>query len=214
VDGDLSSLTVVAQALLKVQMLFGVIPNVRSKGHCAKKVLQKMMSLRVEEVEQEQKLLQEQQSSLNSTQVPAGGAGGDRTGSEKNFIDSAGSAKSAAGNIRTAKRVADKYNSRSEIDLLVMSANNPSLIFRIVCFTPCCVVCFPLHRMDREVDLISPLVTPLTYEGLIDDTVGIEKGRVRLDASVLGSAEQQDAMSVKMAAQSGAEAAAAAGKCD
>lgn len=66
--------------------------------------------------------------------------------------------------------------------------------------------------MDREVDLISPLITPLTYEGLIDDTVGIEKGRVRLDASVLGSAEQQDAMSVKMAAQSGAEAAAAAGK--
>jgi len=61
------------------------------------------------------------------------------------------------------------------------------------------------------VDLVSPLVTPLTYEGLIDDTVGIEKGRVRLDAAVLGSAEQQDAMSVKMAAQSGAEAAAAAG---
>ena len=67
------------------------------------------------------------------------------------------------------------------------------------------------RRLDREVDLISPLVTPLTYEGLIDDTVGIEKGRVRLDAAVLGSAEQQDAMSVKMAAQSGAEAAAAAG---
>lgn len=71
-----------------------------------------------------------------------------------------------------------------------------------------------IHSLDREVDLISPLVTPLTYEGLIDDTVGIEKGRVRLDAAVLGSAEQQDAMSVKMAAQSGAgpEAAAAAGK--
>lgn len=120
VDGDLSSLTVVAQALLKVQMLFGVIPNVRSKGHCAKKVLQKMMSLRVEEVEQEQKLLQEQQSSLNSTQVPTGGAGGDGNGSEKNFVDSASSAKSNAGGTRTAKRVADKYNSRSEIDLLVM----------------------------------------------------------------------------------------------
>lgn len=117
-DGDLSSLTVVAQALLKVQMLFGVIPNVRSKGHCAKKVLQKMMSLRVEEVELEQKLLQEQQSSLNSTQVPTGGAGGD--GSEKNFLDSAGSAKSTSAGARTAKRVADKYNSRSEIDLLVM----------------------------------------------------------------------------------------------
>lgn len=75
------------------------------------------------------------------------------------------------------------------------------------------VLALLVPSLDREVDLISPLVTPLTYEGLIDDTVGIEKGRVRLDAAVLGSAEQQDAMSVKMAAQSGAEAAAAAGMC-
>lgn len=120
-DGDLSSLTVVAQALLKVQVLFGVIPNVRSKGHCAKKVLQKMMSLRVEEVELEQKLLQEQQSSLNSTQVPTGAAAPYGSSSpEKNFLGSAGSAKSGSTYVRTAARVADKYNSRSEIDLLVM----------------------------------------------------------------------------------------------
>lgn len=174
VDGDLSSLTVVAQALLKIQMLFGVIPNVRSKGHCAKKVLQKLMSLRVEEVEQEQKLLLEQQSSLNTTQVPT--SNGDV---EKLDGEAVGHNKA-----KPIKKVADKYNPRSEIDLLVI--------------------------LDRDVDLISPLVTPLTYEGLIDDTVGIEKGRVRLDAAVLGSAEQQDAMSVKMAAQSGTEAAAAA----
>ncbi len=37
---------------------------------------------------------------------------------------------------------------------------------------------------------MSPLVTPLTYEGLIDDILGIENGRIRLDASVLG--EQED----------------------
>lgn len=71
--------------------------------------------------------------------------------------------------------------------------------------------------MDRDVDLVSPLVTPLTYEGLIDETVGIENGRVRLDAAVLGSSDQQDALSAKMAAtavgggKGGAEAAAAAG---
>lgn len=74
--------------------------------------------------------------------------------------------------------------------------------------------------MDRDVDLVSPLVTPLTYEGLIDETVGIENGRVRLDAAVLGSSDQQDALSAKMAAtasaavgggRTGAEAAAAAG---
>jgi hypothetical protein len=27
--------------------------------------------------------------------------------------------------------------------------------------------------IDREVDLVSPLVTPLTYEGLIDELIGI-----------------------------------------
>ncbi len=44
--------------------------------------------------------------------------------------------------------------------------------------------------IDREVDLVSPLVTPLTYEGLVDDVIGIENGRIRLDAAVLG--EQED----------------------
>ena len=40
--------------------------------------------------------------------------------------------------------------------------------------------------LDREVDLFSCLLTPLTYEGLIDDCVGIDNGRVKVDAAVLG----------------------------
>lgn len=45
--------------------------------------------------------------------------------------------------------------------------------------------------IDREVDLVSPLVTPLTYEGLVDDVIGpIENSRIRLDHAVLG--EQED----------------------
>ncbi len=114
-DGDLSSLTVVAQALLKIQMLFGVIPNVRSKGHCAKKVLQKLMSLRVEEVEQEQKLLQEQQSSLNSTQVPHSFNNSSNVGDVERVEGEA-----AGHQAIQMKKVADKYSPRSEIDLLVM----------------------------------------------------------------------------------------------
>lgn len=39
--------------------------------------------------------------------------------------------------------------------------------------------------MDREVDLASLFVTPLTYEGLLDDILGIENGTVWLDASLL-----------------------------
>jgi hypothetical protein len=40
--------------------------------------------------------------------------------------------------------------------------------------------------IDREVDLISPLVTPLTYEGLIDEIIGIENGRIKIDSTLLG----------------------------
>jgi hypothetical protein len=43
--------------------------------------------------------------------------------------------------------------------------------------------------VDRETDLVSPLVTPLTYEGLVDDTFNIENGKIKVDASVLGTEE-------------------------
>jgi hypothetical protein len=39
--------------------------------------------------------------------------------------------------------------------------------------------------MDREIDLVSPLVSPLTYEGLIDEILGIADGQVKLDASII-----------------------------
>lgn len=44
-----------------------------------------------------------------------------------------------------------------------------------------------LCSLDRETDLISPLVTPLTYEGLVDDTFGIENGKIAVDSSILGT---------------------------
>jgi hypothetical protein len=45
----LSSLSIVAHSLNKLQSLFGVIPNIKSKGVGARKVLQRMMHHRVEE---------------------------------------------------------------------------------------------------------------------------------------------------------------------
>lgn len=114
VDGDLSSLNIIAQSLLKLQMLFGIIPNIRSKGHSSKRVLQKLLSLRVEELEHEQQMLQQQQSALSSTSNKAGSGGP----AEEAKGDALGGAAVSKG--RGSKLVADKYNQRSEIDLLVM----------------------------------------------------------------------------------------------
>lgn len=50
--------------------------------------------------------------------------------------------------------------------------------------------------MDREVDLVSPMITPLTYEGLIDEIIGIENGRIKVDVSILGADDKDEPMKV------------------
>lgn len=45
--------------------------------------------------------------------------------------------------------------------------------------------------IDRNVDLVTPLCTELTYEGLIDETIGIKHCFVELDASLVNPAQQQ-----------------------
>lgn len=40
--------------------------------------------------------------------------------------------------------------------------------------------------IDREVDMVTPLMTQLTYEGLIDETHGIQNSKVELDAALVG----------------------------
>ena len=39
--------------------------------------------------------------------------------------------------------------------------------------------------MDRKIDLVTPMLTPLTYEGLLDDIVGIDCGFIKIDVNVL-----------------------------
>jgi hypothetical protein len=39
--------------------------------------------------------------------------------------------------------------------------------------------------IDRKVDLVTPMLTPLTYEGLIDDIIGIDTGYVYVDESIV-----------------------------
>lgn len=57
--------------------------------------------------------------------------------------------------------------------------------------------------IDREVDYATPLLTQLTYEGLIEEVVGIQNNQAEVDALVVGAAPQT-------AAQGSAKPAAAA----
>lgn len=44
--------------------------------------------------------------------------------------------------------------------------------------------------IDREVDYATPLLTQLTYEGLIDETVGISNNKAEVESSIVGAAPQ------------------------
>ncbi|KAK7115615.1 vacuolar protein sorting-associated protein 33B-like [Littorina saxatilis] len=43
-----------------------------------------------------------------------------------------------------------------------------------------------LYIIDREVDFVTPMCTPMTYEALLDETFGIECGVIELGAEIVG----------------------------
>lgn len=45
--------------------------------------------------------------------------------------------------------------------------------------------------LDREVDMVTPLLTQLTYEGLIDEMFGIKNNQAEIDTSIIGQAPGQ-----------------------
>jgi vacuolar protein sorting-associated protein 33A len=44
---------------------------------------------------------------------------------------------------------------------------------------------------DRKIDMVSPLVTSLTYEGLLDDIVGIENGCINVNIDIVNPPEDE-----------------------
>ncbi|KAI3508711.1 hypothetical protein L1887_23723 [Cichorium endivia] len=51
--------------------------------------------------------------------------------------------------------------------------------------------------LDRELDMVTPMCTQLTYEGLLDEILHINNGAVEIDASIMG-ANQQDGKKMKV----------------
>ncbi|KAI0200298.1 Sec1-like protein [Astrocystis sublimbata] len=54
--------------------------------------------------------------------------------------------------------------------------------------------------IDREVDLVTPLLTQLTYEGLIDEVWGIQNNQTDVDSTIVGTAPQAAAKAASAAA--------------
>jgi len=135
VDGDTSSLSVIASALHGLQDVYGVIPNVKGKGAASKKVLQTLCHLRCEA------------GNMPEKQTPGHGGGVD------SWWDHHANTGAPTGGV-------EGLGARGAIDTLVL--------------------------LDREVDMVSPLITPLTYEGLLDELIGIENGKVKLDVALMG----------------------------
>ncbi|KAK7459085.1 Sec1 family protein [Colletotrichum acutatum] len=51
--------------------------------------------------------------------------------------------------------------------------------------------------IDREVDFVTPLLTQLTYEGLIDEVFGIQNNQAEVDTTVVGAPSQSSATSAQ-----------------
>ena len=49
--------------------------------------------------------------------------------------------------------------------------------------------------IDRDVDMVTPLCTQLTYEGLIDEILGIEKGAVAIPQRAFDGGDAEDDVS-------------------
>ncbi|RKO88216.1 Sec1-like protein, partial [Blyttiomyces helicus] len=113
-EGDTSSMYSIAKSVMKLQTIFGIIPRIVGKGHCARALADLLLRMRRELV--------------------------------ANAEDDAASARI--------------FPATSDIDSLIV--------------------------IDRTVDMITPMCTQLTYEGLIDEVYGIKSSFVELDPAIIG----------------------------
>ena len=49
--------------------------------------------------------------------------------------------------------------------------------------------------IDREIDFVTPLLTPLTYEGLIDEVIGIQNGYIRVQPELVEAEAEEKGQS-------------------
>lgn len=88
-----------------------------------------------------------------------------------------------------AKRVAELL---SRMRQEILAGTDPSEVQRNGGLAPSTTVESAII-IDREVDPVTPLLTQLTYEGLIDEVFGIQNNQVEVDTTVVGAPPQSTA---------------------
>ena len=173
---DDSSLMYSARALLQLQEAVGAIANIQVKGDQSKKVLDMMLRMRLEaEEEQASEALDREMSGAAASSSSAEGSGsGSGSDEEEHDVleqdvpppparargDSAARAEGLDGDLAFAMALQPRLHAGdSQIDTLLL--------------------------LDRSLDLVTPLVTALTYESLLDSLIGVRNGHATVDVELV-----------------------------
>lgn len=194
VDGDSSSLSAVASALLRLQHLYGPVPHVRCKGVAARKIMLQLARLRATQAHEFGFKAGHNVFPFSSLDVdddddddeafPAAAIITNTTDLEQNSVvdaalDDGDEDNRGNTNATTKAAVGVGGDGTSSSGRRPGPGPRPRLRFDA------------LFIVDREVDLVSPLVTPLTYEGLLTELMCRDYGRVAVGGNEDDKQQQQ-----------------------
>ena len=186
---------IVARSLLKLQLLnqggggggvggattsgsrfendTGVIGRVLGLGPLATAVIDRMMYLRLEEERMDAQAEEEEEDDDYYDEEDEYGGDGDQQDGSGEYYDD-GMLKDTSGGVETVA-----YNNVKEKQQQQQEQQQPPIQALLV--------------IDRKVDLVTPMLTPLTYEGLIDDVLQIQVGGcVSVKKSIVEPDDGQD----------------------
>ena len=172
---DRSSLHATAASLARIQALFGRIPVVRGKGECARIVHETLLRMMAS--------VDEADDDAASREPPKAPEGASR---EEVLAAAAAAAAALAADAahrpdaETADGTAAQPSSHPSPSANASGGSSERLA------GPPQIA--ELLLLDRDVDLITPLCTELTYEGLIHHVFGISHGYIDLDPELVAEA--------------------------
>jgi len=158
-----------ARALLQLQDIIGPIPNIQVKGDQSKKLLDMILRLRLEA--EEEKAMNALKKGMGQDLDDVGDEddddefdGDDKEGELLERVENLGpnlTVKDVAAALKSDLNFTSRINldKPREIDTLLI--------------------------IDRGIDMVTTMCTPLTYESVIDDVLGIRNGHAYVDAEVV-----------------------------